>query len=176
MTVFEIGSLVVSVLATISAMTAIWFTHKQSKINIEFSEKQSKAIINHNKLSMLPMLDIHYDTNTNKNTMIKTVILQNNGLGIAVIKKIALFVDDKIVNDKDPIGFVAKKMLKDYPAKSEVLRTFSLGEDGRGLLSGKKIILIRMKFIKGSIEEDDENIYIKIYYESLDGKKYTCSS
>jgi hypothetical protein len=179
MTVFEIGSLVVSVLATISAMTAIWFTHKQFKANIEFSKKQSKAIIEHNKLSMLPMLDIHTDTHTNKNIVTRTATLQNNGAGIAVIKKISLFIDDKIIKDKNPMGFIAKQILKDCSVKSEALGTFALGENGRGLLSGGEIILIKIEFMGKPSEADEEMIdgfNIKIDYESLDGKKYVCSA
>ncbi len=189
MTGFEIGSLVVSSGALIGAALAIWFTHKQFKANIDFSKKQSKAIIEHNKLSILPMLDTHVDTHTNKNTnidanyqktiiitIIKTVVLQNNGSGTAVIKKISLFIDNKMVDNENPMGRVVEKILKDCSVEGESLNVFTLGKKGRGLLSGDNITLIKLEF-SGEPNVKDEKMFdsfdIKIDYESLDGKKYT---
>ncbi len=174
-TVFEIGSLVVSISALISAAVAIWLTHKQSKANIKFSEKQSKAIIKYNKLSIKPMIDTHIDTYTNTAETIMSLTLQNNGLGTAVIKKITLLLDGKKIKNEDPMNFIVEKIKADCSVKSNNITVFSLGERGRGLLSGGSIILIKMKF-QGELSEEDkkeiDRFDIKINYESLDGKKY----
>ena len=181
MTIFEVSSLVVSTGALIGAAIAILFTHKQFKANINFSKKQSKEIIKYNKLTMLPMLDTHINTHVNKsasatNTIIKTVTLQNNGLGTAVIKKISLFIDNKMVNDKDPMKSIAEEISGTCSVETKTLNVFTLGKKGRGLLSGDNITLIKVEFKDEPNEEDEKMLdmfEIKINYESLDGKKYT---
>lgn len=186
MTIFEIGSLIVSILALIGSATAIFFMRKQSQ-----------EVLKYNYLSILPMLDMHTDTrtdtnthtNTNPNTnkvtktitkiITKTVILQNNGLGTAIIKKISLFTDGNIVDDKDPMNFIKNKILKGFSVEVESRYCFTLFKKGRGLLSGENITLIKMEFKDEPSKKDEEmfdKFELKINYESLDGKKYIYSS
>ncbi len=163
MTVFEISSLFISVITA----TVLSFTYRQ--------------ITKHNTLSIVPRLDMHIDrqTNTSNQKITETTItatLQNNGLGAAIIKEISLIIDNEETEDKDPMGFIVKKINDKCSVKANDITTFYLDKEGRGLLSKDSIILAKMKF-PGVLSEEDEKMIdsfdIKIYYESIDGNKYT---
>ncbi len=165
----EISSLVISLVAVI----VLYLTYLQYK-----------KINKYNTLSIVPRLDIHIDRQTNtsnqKITEITiTAILQNNGLGTAIIKKISLIIDNKETKDKDPMDFIVEKIKDNCSVKTNIITTFYLGKEGHGLLSRDSIILAKMKFLDEPSEEDEKMIdsfNIKIYYESLDGNKYICQS
>ncbi len=179
MIVFEIGSLVVSITGFEIGSLSI------STITVIVLGLAYWKIIQHNKLSIMPRLDTHIDTQTNTNTntktnqkTTKTIItstLQNNGLGTVIIKKILLLVDNEETENEDPMNFIVEKIKANCSVKSNNITAFSLGERGRGLLSGESIILAKMEFQGVPTEEDEKKIArfdIEIYYESLDGKKY----
>ncbi len=162
----EIGSFVISVITAI----VLCFTYRQ--------------ITKHNTLSIVPRLDMHIDRQTNiSNQKITettiTATLQNNGLGAAIIKEISLIINNKETKNKDPMGFIIKKINDKCSVKANDITTFYLDKEGRGLLSMDSIILAKMKF-PGVLSEKDEKMIddfdIKIYYESLDGNKYTYPS
>ncbi len=165
MTIFEIGSFVISLVTAI----VLCFTYRQ--------------ITKHNTLSIVPRLDMHIDRQTNisnqKITEITiTATLKNNGLGTAIIKKISL-IDNKETKNKDPMDFIVKEINSNCSVKTNIITTFCLGKEGHGLLSRDSIILAKMKFLDEPSKEDEkmfDGLDIKIYYESLDGNKYTYPS
>ncbi len=141
---------------------------------------QYVATRRHNRLSVKPHVDSHFDTGSNENGEGWLIFkLSNNGLGPALIRKFQITQAGRVLADINP-GTI-RPLLGELKLKSDDIRVGTL-KSGRALRAGEDFIVLSIKFtaeamciqsLVDNIEEIiDRNFDLEVEGESIYGEKF----
>lgn len=152
--------------SVVIAVTAVWISRRQLKMHEQ-----------HNKKMATPHISSWIAISTDDKTLEYSI--QNNGLGPAIVKNIALSVDGKPVTNKKgyQLSEAALDLLLDGVGST---REYEMPDLGMYIPTGKKYRILACKFQHHDPEEILGRIkrraHLAITYESIYGETYTFCS
>ncbi len=144
-----------------------------SALSLWLATDQSKKIVEHNKISVMPLLGLNVIQNNNK---IFLTEVKNNGLGTAIIESLTVFMDGVQIENKNAILTALDKIFDESRYDIEAYGMIENTNDSANFSKDQSFGLFKIEGKDGNeITQQDikslKRIVIEIRYKSLYGEK-----